>query len=1022
MIPRIYDNSFTSYDSNGLGLLKDIIECYVEEEANGDFELFLKYPVDSSLFKYIQRENIIKADASNTLKGQLFRIYNISKPLDGIVSVYAKHITFDLANDTLNEDVLLTNASCEYAGNRMLSKSDYSSKFTIHSNIEMLGNYNMDRKTDCLSAIFGTKGSLIDTYGNGPKILRDNFDISILTRRGIDNNVLIAYGKNLTGFELEEDISDLVTRIKPYATYTDDNQSEITVYLDEIHVDSERINDYATIKSAWMDFSDKFEDNEIPTKNKLRELAKNYFIDNNCDLPKLSYKIEFQSLSQTEEYKDYKILETVNMDDGVYIFNSKYGIRDQARVIKTKYNPITEKYISIELGDPKTTLGSIISKGPYGNEGPPGPPGPQGPKGEDGNIGDFPNSLPDIPLVTIDRQGFKTISLSWTFESKPYYTYELYASQEQGFSPNAFDLIYKGMASAFVHEVECSQTWYYKARVVNSYNNATDFSPEVSGTTTKISDAAEYFQEAAIESALIGSLNADVINSGKVSGSYIDARNLTVTDGNGKTTLSVSSAGKVNLDVASLKIGGQTIQQTLSQQDIFNTLTNNGVTQGIYLQDGKIYINGEYLKANSISASSIKVGDYTNFVTLENNAIFTGSSGGITQGFEVCNISGSEKYQDIIISNNLYGISSGDKYRVKGNIYCANNTSILQITSCWRNSNGELLSSATSSFSASTANTWISIDDIMTVPSKPSNASYFNWKIGVISTQSRRFYVEDLNITKMIAGNLMVDGAIDGKTITGATIIGAYIRGSANFMTAPNENATDGYGFRIYSTGEMYTNNNIYIESDTDAYLYLTKDGKMSASKQVQTPFLTTGDSSLIFGIKGAGASDFSRYNLIFQDREDGYSYFRPGNNGMVHLGYSGAMFNKVYSVSGIDSSSDRTVKENIQYLDTSNNPEAIQSDITEEDLYNFVRDDLITAKFNYTGQGKDYIGFIAQDVLCNADGTDNKVGQLIVNPPDEEQSPVTISDKNYIGVLAGALRKAIHKIEELEKRLNEEG
>ena len=113
-------------------------------------------------------------------------------------------------------------------------------------------------------------------------------------------------------------------------------------------------------------------------------------------------------------------------------------------------------------------------------------------------------------------------------------------------------------------------------------------------------------------------------------------------------------------------------------------------------------------------------------------------------------------------------------------------------------------------------------------------------------------------------------------------------------------------------------------------------------------------------------------------------------------------------------------MKENIQYLDTSNNTRAVQSDITEEDLYNFVRDDLIMAKFNYIGQEKDYIGFIAQDILCNSDGTDNKIGQIIVNEPNEEQSPVTISDKNYIGVLAGALRKAIYKIEELENK-NEE-
>ena len=165
MIPRIYDNSFTTYESNGLGLLVDAISCQVEEESNGDFELTLVYPSDGSFFYALKQDNLIKADASDTLKGQLFRIDTISKPLNGQVTVYAKHISFDLAKNSLNEDINERNIKCENAGQHMLQKSDADSRFSIESNIEMLGNYSMDRKTDCLSAIAGIRGSLIDTFG-----------------------------------------------------------------------------------------------------------------------------------------------------------------------------------------------------------------------------------------------------------------------------------------------------------------------------------------------------------------------------------------------------------------------------------------------------------------------------------------------------------------------------------------------------------------------------------------------------------------------------------------------------------------------------------------------------------------------------------------------------------------------------------------------------------------------------------------------------------------------------------------
>ena len=139
-------------------------------------------------------------------------------------------------------------------------------------------------------------------------------------------------------------------------------------------------------------------------------------------------------------------------------------------------------------------------------------------------------------------------------------------------------------------------------------------------------------------------------------------------------------------------------------------------------------------------------------------------------------------------------------------------------------------------------------------------------------------------------------------------------------------------------------------------------------------------------------------------------------------------MFNKVYSVNGVSSSSDRTLKENIRYLSTTANPNCrLATDITELDLYNFVKDDLVTAKFNFIGDDKQHIGFIAQDLLYNADGTDNRIGQIIVNKPDDERSPLSYNEKIYVNVLAGALRHAILKIEEkndkiinLEKRLEE--
>lgn len=42
-----------------------------------------------------------------------------------------------------------------------------------------------------------------------------------------------------------------------------------------------------------------------------------------------------------------------------------------------------------------------------------------------------------------------------------------------------------------------------------------------------------------------------------------------------------------------------------NSSDVFNMLTNNGITQGIYLLNNKIYLNGEFIKALSVTANAI---------------------------------------------------------------------------------------------------------------------------------------------------------------------------------------------------------------------------------------------------------------------------------------------------------------------------------------------------------------------------------------------------------------------------------
>ena len=624
MRPILYDKTGTVK----LGELTNCIECLVEEERNGLFEVSLIYPTNDTLFNSLEEENIIVCNANDTLLNQKFRIYMTRKLMSNRIEVFARHISFDLAYDYV-DNIDIENQSCEYALNTIFRSSQFSTHYKGHSDIINAQDYKIS-KVNCIEAIGGTRGSIIDTFGTGAEILRDNTNIHVLNKRGHDNGVSIEYAKNLTGFELEEDYSELITRIIPFASYSDSETNE-EILVEGNAVDSDYISNYSHPYISYMDFSEKFGDEEIPTTEKLVNLAKKYFKNNNCDKPKQNFKIEFVPLSKCVGYEG--IQDKISLCDTVTIKDTRFNIDTQAKVIKTVFNVLKNKYESMELGEPRTTLGDIInSSGGSGESGEQGPPGPQGPPGADGIIGDFPNSLPSTPVLSANVYGFASIELNWTYENKVYYNYELYGSKTKDFTPNSFDLIHAGQSSSFLFQAKPNETWYFKVCAINSHGNRTGFSNQVTVVTRKIDDMSNYFEDAAIGNAVIGTLTSDYMEAGIIKGHYIDAKNLSVTDGNGKRTLDIDSFGNVNLDVTSLKISSSNI----ASEDYVNNKMNDLQINSINKVETWFYISNSSL---SITGGSWSTTSPTNvsegkFVWTKTKTYFT--DGSVTETTPFC--------------------------------------------------------------------------------------------------------------------------------------------------------------------------------------------------------------------------------------------------------------------------------------------------------------------------------------------------------------------------------------------------
>lgn len=600
MIPILYDKT----GEQKLGELINCIKCLVEEERNGLFELTVIYPNNDEMLDFLEKENIIVVDANDYLKSQKFRIYKTRKLMSNRIEINARHISFDLAYDYV-ENISITNQPCEYVLNTLFRNSQFSQHYRGYSNIIMASDYSQE-KVNLIEAIGGTSGSIVDTYGTGAEILRDNTNIHVLNRRGHDNEVTIEYRKNLTGLTVEEDTTELVTRIIPFATVTDEHGIETEVKGD--FVDSPYIGNYSHPYVKYVDYSEEFDDENVPTKEKLKTLALKEYTTKKADLPKLNYKIEFIPLSKCAGYEGLE--DRINLCDTITVRDTRYNVDTTAKVIKVVYNVLRNRYDSMELGEPKTSLGDVIGGSSDSNRGPIGPQGPQGPQGPagaNGNIEDFPDTLPTTPVITTKLYGFASIEVSWTFENKLYYSYELYASKTKGFTPNTANLLFSGQASTFLHQVKPKETWYYRVCAVNSHGNRTAFSEEKTVNTVKVADLSSYVENQAIGDALIGTLSLDRGWVGELHGNYIDAKQLSVTNGNGSRTLDIDAYGNVALDVAELKINAKDViteEETDNKVNSAKTELNTAISKKANSVD--VYKKSEtYTKNETDSAISV---------------------------------------------------------------------------------------------------------------------------------------------------------------------------------------------------------------------------------------------------------------------------------------------------------------------------------------------------------------------------------------------------------------------------------
>ena len=363
MIPILYAKNESTFTHNGIGFLKDATKCTVTEERNGSYECSLHYPITGQWYDQITEGCIIKAKANDTSEPQLFRIYKSSKPLKGIVTYSAEHISYDL-NGIPTLGFSVKNVTPQAAITRAIQDAGLPSAFTAISDISTLNSSTILTPCSVRAILGGQAGSVLDVWGGEFEF--DNFVVKLHKHRGSDRGVSIEYGKNLKDLKQEANIADCYTHLMPYARYSQDGEGdkkiEVYVYLSEKVLPLNNAENIGHSKAYIMDFTDRFGEGEAVTEEALRAKATAYAAAAELGVPKVNITVSFIQLWQTEEYKNIAPLERVMMCDTVAVRFSKLGVTARAKVIKTTYNTLEEKYDSVELGDAKSSFADTVNK------------------------------------------------------------------------------------------------------------------------------------------------------------------------------------------------------------------------------------------------------------------------------------------------------------------------------------------------------------------------------------------------------------------------------------------------------------------------------------------------------------------------------------------------------------------------------------------------------------------------------------------------------------------------------------
>lgn len=327
---KIFNATDTDFKTAGNIIINPLYCHEIKKKSLNGWYIEVEIPIKYK--EYIEADKLCVVKTKSKLKPQAFRINDSITYTNRKIKFTAEHVMFDSRRYVLL-DVRPTNLNGQNGLKYVNERTDKTSPFSIDSNVENVSTAYFIRKTLLESwQVFEERwGGVFEA---------DNWDISFKQSIGKDNGETIVCGKNMQGFEIFEDWSNVCTKILPVG-YDG-------LLLPEIYLESE--TQYEISYTKIVDFQTDLEAEEQTETNLLLELRNNAskYLEENC-VPKVSYTVNSNVNNDLEIGDTIKVLHPF-----VNIFTE---------VLEYEYDLISEKVKSLTFGnytrDVKTKFNNI---------------------------------------------------------------------------------------------------------------------------------------------------------------------------------------------------------------------------------------------------------------------------------------------------------------------------------------------------------------------------------------------------------------------------------------------------------------------------------------------------------------------------------------------------------------------------------------------------------------------------------------------------------------------------------------